>query len=228
MKRMPQPTWLDAGKLAGRVMIDTFALVGTVLRCLAPRFEYEHEHRNEHAYEREHHHGPAPEQDRERPDRDDRRDEGLCACGGCEIPETECATRCIGPIELGAMTGQTVTAVVRVVNRAAVARTFTFSATPFTSGTSSAQFAFAPPSLSLAPGASGFTVASLTIPVNFTRGEYQAQIVVAGAYEQCVAVELEVGCEDMRSATAEIVQLDAAFRVRAHRWYDHFQCSEPC
>ena len=100
--------------------------------------------------------------------------------------------------------------------------------TPFASGTSNAQFAFAPLQLDLAPGTSGFTTASLAIPVAFAKGDYEAKIVVTGAYEQCVDVELEVGCEQMRSASADVVQVDAPYRIRAHHWYDHFQCMEPC
>src|ERR1700682_5770485 len=129
-----------------------------------------------------------------------------CACG-CRIPETECETGCVAEIELGAMTGQTVSAVIRVVNRAGTTRHFAFGSTPFVSGSASAQLAFAPPSLDLAPGTSGFTTASLAIPVAFAKGDYEAKIIVTGAYEQCVDVELEVGCEEMRSATADVVQL---------------------
>jgi hypothetical protein len=177
--------------------------------------EHRHEHQHEHEHEHERKHACACGSKRS------------CACG-CRIPETECETGCVAEIELGAMTGQTVSAVVRVVSRANTARHYAFSSTPFVSGTASAQFTFAPASLDLAPGTSGFTTASLAIPITFTKGEYEAKIIVRGAYEQCVDVELEVGCEEMRSATADVVQLDAPFRIRAHHWYDHFQCVEPC
>ncbi|MDP9106609.1 MAG: hypothetical protein M3N49_11840 [Candidatus Eremiobacteraeota bacterium] len=201
MKTTPQPTWADVGKLAGQIIIDTMERGWTLLehaRAVAAPMRHREERRCR------------------------------CGCGCCEIPETECPTRCIGPIEVGAMTGQTVSAVISVVNRSSSPRNFTFSATPFQCGSSSALFAFTPAALTLAAGASGYTVASLTIPVTFAKGEYQDEIIVTGAYEQCVGVELEVGCEEMRSAKAEVVQLDAPFRIRAHRWYDHFQCVEPC
>jgi len=150
------------------------------------------------------------------------------SCSCCDIPETQCPNRCVGPILLGAMTGQMVVAGVRIVNDAQETRTFTMSATPFFSGTASATFAFSPGSLVIPAGSSGFTSASVTIPTDFTKGIYQAEILATGAYEQCVLVNLQVGCDEMRSATVEIVQVEAPFRIRAHHWYDHFQCCEPC
>jgi hypothetical protein len=206
MKTTAQPTWTDVGKLAGNLILGTmergFTLLEHVALAATPKTRGEEHHGKEH--------------------------HRRCGCGCCDIPETSCAPRCVGPIEVGAMTGQIVSAAITVVNQASTPRTFTFSATPFQCGTSSATFAFAPASITVASGASGYTIASLTIPVNFVKGEYQAEIIVHGAYEQCVRVELEVGCEEMRSAAAEVVQLQAPFRIRAHRWYDHFQCVEPC
>jgi hypothetical protein len=190
--------WNEARALAGRLLCETLRSTGSLLQRLASPAEDEPHHR--------------------------------CGCGCCTIPETECPPRCVGPIDLGAMTGQTVTAVVTVVNRAAAARTFAFGSTPYQYGTSSASFTFAPATLALAPGTSGSTVASLTIPTDFVQGTYDAEILVNASpgYEQCVRVRLEVGCKDARSAHAEVVQLDAPFRIRAHQWYDHFQCYEPC
>jgi hypothetical protein len=202
MNTTPQPTYAQVGTLAGRILVDTVQRSAQLLRSAAalPVFA----------------NLPARKS---------------CSCGGgcgCAIPETECPTRCIGPIKLGAMTGQPVAAGIRVVNDANEQRHFDFSATPFLSGSSSATFTFSPTQLDIAPGASGFTTATVTIPPDFPQGHYQAEIVSRGAYEQCVLVDLEVGCTQMRSATAKLVQVETPFKITAHCWYHHFQCVEPC
>jgi hypothetical protein len=154
---------------------------------------------------------------------------GDCTCGcGCKIPETACPPRCVCTMKLAAMTGQSVIAGIRVVNQAHETRTFALAATPFYSGVSQAEFTFAPASLTLAPGKSGFAAGTLTIPTAFAKGTYEAEITVTGAYEQCVKVGLEVGCDDHCSATCEVVECERYERIRAHHWYDHFQCVEDC
>ena len=152
-----------------------------------------------------------------------------CTCGcGCKIPETACPPRCVCSMTLAAMTGQSVVAGIRVVNQAHEPRTFVLAATPFFNGLSQAEFTFSPPSLTLGPGKSGFATGSVTIPADFAKGTYEAEITVTGAYEQCVKVGLDVGCDDHRSATCEVVECERYERIRAHHWYDHFQCVEAC
>jgi hypothetical protein len=154
---------------------------------------------------------------------------GDCTCGcGCKIPETACPPRCVCSMTLAAMTAQTVVAGIRVVNQAHETRTFELAATPFFNGVVKAEFTFSPVSLTLSPGTSGFATGSLKIPADFGKGTYEAEITVTGAYEQCVKVELEVGCDDHRSATCEVIECERYERIRAHHWYDHFQCMEEC
>jgi hypothetical protein len=152
-----------------------------------------------------------------------------CTCGcGCKIPETCCPPRCVCAMTLAAMTGQSVVAGVRIVNQGQEQRTFSLASTPLFSGPTKADFAFSPAALTLEPGRSGFAAGSLTIPASFAKGSYQGEITVTGAYEHCVKVTLDVGCDEYQFATCEVVECERYERIRAHHWYDHFQCVEPC
>jgi hypothetical protein len=82
----------------------------------------------------------------------------------------------------------------------------------------------------LAAGHSGIVDARFTVP-NVPEGDYDAEIVVVGAYEQCVRVTLRVRCKKTcgdERCTCEVIQGDPPLRIRTHHWYDHFQCTEPC
>jgi hypothetical protein len=126
------------------------------------------------------------------------------------------------------MTGQPVTAEIRVINEAAETRTFNVTSTPLHAGPAVASFAFAPASLTIAPGTSALTAGTLTVPTTFPKGRYECEILVTGAYEQCVEVALEVGCDDIPRGFCTVVEQERRFRIRAHHWYDHFQCVVPC
>src|SRR5262249_46017024 len=87
-----------------------------------------------------------------------------------------------------------------------------------------------PASLSLAPGQAGVVRATFTVP-RTPEGDYDAEIVVRGLYEQCVCVTLKVQCKKTcgdECCACEVVQGDPPVRIRAHQWYHHFQCTEPC
>lgn len=151
-----------------------------------------------------------------------------CNCGCCGIPETECPPRCCCRMHLAAMTGQTVAARIRVVNEAPVTRTFQLSATPFVSGKNTAGFSLSPSSLTILADGSALAIGTLVVPADFPKGRYQCEILVNGSYEQCVEVELEIGCDEILTGTCTVEQKEQRFRIRAHHWYDHFQCIEPC
>ncbi|MBI3015729.1 MAG: hypothetical protein HYY65_11890 [Candidatus Tectomicrobia bacterium] len=147
--------------------------------------------------------------------------------GMCEIPETECPPRCACEIAWEAGRGETLRCTIRVTNASQTGRTFTFQATPFVgAGGSSATIALSPTNLTLPAGQSGVVTATFTVPAGFTPGRYEAEILVQGAYEQCVCVTLEVQGE--QHCACEVAQGDPPVRIRAHRWHDHFQCAEPC
>jgi len=149
----------------------------------------------------------------------------------CAIPETECPPRCVCEVAWEGSPGETPGLTVRVTNASKSARTFNLHATPFIgAGGSPGTMTLVPQSLSLSAGSSGAINATFTIP-NVPEGEYDAEIVVQGAYEQCVRVTLNVRCEKTSGkerGICEVVQGDPPVRIRAHYWYDHFQCTEPC
>ena len=149
----------------------------------------------------------------------------------CAIPETECPPRCVCEVTWEASPGETPGLTVRVTNASKSARTFNLHATPFLgSGGSPGTMTLSAQSLSLAAGSSGVFNATFTVP-NVPEGEYEAEIVVRGAYEQCVSVRLNVKCEKTSGkerGTCEVVQGEPPVRIRAHHWYDHFQCTESC
>ena len=149
----------------------------------------------------------------------------------CEIPETECPPRCACEVTWQASPGETPGLSIRVTNSSKSPRIFGIHATPFIGVSGSPGTAtVAPTSLTLAPGHSGFVNATFTVP-NVAEGEYDAEIVVQGAYEQAVCVKLDVKCEKTRGeerVMCDVVVGDPPVRIRAHHWYDHFQCTEPC
>ena len=149
----------------------------------------------------------------------------------CAIPETACPPRCVCEVVWEASPGETPGLTVRVTNASKSSRTFNLHATPFIgSGASPGTMTLAPQSLSLPPGSAGAVNATFTVP-QVPEGEYDAEIVVRGAYEQCVRVTLNVKCEKTSGkerVTCEVVQGDPPVRIRAHHWYDHFQCTESC
>lgn len=153
----------------------------------------------------------------------------------CAIPETDCPPRCVCEITWEAARGEKLRCSVRVVNSSATSRTFHLSATDFAGpgNAANAAIALSPASLQLAGGMSGMVEATFAVPDEMAPGDYEAEIVVRGAYEQCLRVLLRVtgkpGCgPDMPQCRCEITQGDPPVRVRAHHWYDHFQCTEPC
>lgn len=149
----------------------------------------------------------------------------------CGIPETECPPRCVCEVTWEASPGETPGLTVRVRNASKTDRTFHLHATPFTgTGGSPGTLTLGPASLSLSAGHAGVADATFTVP-NVPAGDYEAEILVQGAYEQCVRVRLNVRCEKTcgeERCTCEVVQGDPPVRIRAHHWYDHFQCTQPC
>lgn len=150
----------------------------------------------------------------------------------CEIPETECPPRCICDVTWEATLGETPSLTVRVTNSGGAARSFQLHATPFAGPVGSpGTIKLAPASLNLQPGNSGIVDAKFTVPNKTLEGDYRSEIIVTGAYEQCVRVLLKVRCKKTcgdEHCFCDVVQGDPPVRIRAHHWYDHFQCIEPC
>lgn len=151
----------------------------------------------------------------------------------CEIPETECPPRCVCDIRWKACPGGAVQATIQVTNTGSAARNFTFTATPFSGpGNPATAVQVAPPDASLVPGASVTVTAALTVTAAFQPGgHYTAEIRVNGAYEQCVRITLDIetpAAKDCACEHCEVRAGDPPVRIRAHQWYEHFQCTEPC
>ena len=149
----------------------------------------------------------------------------------CMIPETECPPRCVCDVTLDATPDEKVAVTIRVRNDSSSQRTFQLSATPFTgAGGSPGTLSVSPETLQLPPRHAGIATASFTVP-SVPEGSYDAEILVHGAYEQCVRVRLRVGCRKRcgdEQCLCEVVQGDPPYRIRAHQWYHHFQCVERC
>jgi len=151
----------------------------------------------------------------------------------CEIPETECPPRCVCHICWKACRGGTAQAKIHVTNTGSATRNFTFLATSFSGpGNPTATFQLSPASATLAPNASINVAVSFTVPAEFQPGgHYTAELRIYGVYEQCVCFALDIEpppAKDCGCECCEVKAGDLPVRIRAHQWYEHFQCTEPC
>ena len=146
----------------------------------------------------------------------------------CEIPEQDCPPRCVCEIGWEASPGETVKASIRVRNTSAQTRNFTFSAAPLQSGGDApGALGISPAARTLASGESVDVALGLVVNEKFKPGErYSTEVLIRGAYEQCVLVRLDVLASP--TVCCEVEQGDVPVRIRAERWYHNFQCTEPC
>lgn len=144
---------------------------------------------------------------------------------GCDIPETDCPPRCVCEIHWEGSPGETFRATVRVRNTSQVARQFSVVSTDL-SGVATGKLAVAPAQLQLAPGAAANVDVSYLVPAGTGAGSATAEVLVTGAYEQCVKVRLTV--QPQPTITCEVAQGDPPRRMRTMHWYRHWQCDEPC
>ena len=151
----------------------------------------------------------------------------LPMAGCCDIPQQDCPPRCVCEIAWEAAAGESVQATIRVTNTSTQARSFSFKATPLQGGASASTLNLSPAGANLVSGQSVTLTLATTLGNDAKPGErYSAEVLIHGAYEQCVVVRLDV-CSN-QSAHCEVEQGDPPVRVRAHQWYHHFQCEEPC
>ena len=149
-------------------------------------------------------------------------------CLPCDIPETECPPYCVCDIEWHACRGQQLKATIQVRNTARVARPFTFTATPFQGpGNPNMAVDLAPPNTVLQPNQTVVVNVTFTVTPEFQAGQYYyGEVVITGAYAQCVRLLMHVRPEETPHCVVD--QGEIPTRIRAHRWYHHFQCEEPC
>lgn len=142
----------------------------------------------------------------------------------CKIPETECPPRCVCTIEWMGMPGDTLHHEVKITNTGDKKRTFTLEPLPF--ACTDEVVKVTPNKKVLAPGESFFAKVSFKIPESMVGSHVQTEILFRGAYEQCIIVDLYVKTRD--EFCCDIKQGEVPKRVRAHQWYNHFQCEELC
>jgi hypothetical protein len=146
----------------------------------------------------------------------------------CGIPEQDCPPRCVCEIVWEACPGESLQATIGVRNTSSRARDFTFSAGQWTGAAGALpQLKVSPQSAHLNAGERTVVTLSLQLNSQAKAGQqHETEVALRGAYEQCVRVRLQV-CDDS-AAHCEVEQGDPPVRIRAHQWYDHFQCEEPC
>lgn len=142
----------------------------------------------------------------------------------CEIPETECPPRCVCHIVWEASPREKLVCDVKVTNSGKESKAFTLEALPFPDPAGTIQVS--PGSMTLNPGETRRATATYVVPQGLSSGRYETEILVSGFYEQCVTVTLRV--EDRQHCECHLEQGEIPVRIRAHRWYDHFQCVEDC
>jgi hypothetical protein len=124
--------------------------------------------------------------------------------------------------------GEHLKSTIRVTNTARTTRAFNFTATSFHGpGNPQTLMTVSPATANLAPGQSILLNVTFTPNQVFQLGQtYHGEVVIRGAYEQCVCFEFTALPEG--HVECEVEQGDPPVRIRKHDWYDHFQCVEPC
>jgi hypothetical protein len=147
----------------------------------------------------------------------------------CEIPETACPPRCVCVIAWQAARGEDAKATITLTNTAKKAQAYSIESTTFQgpSGDTGVTPTVAPANVNLNPNQSATIEVTLNVTDKFeTNNSYAAEVTITGQYEQCVQLHLTV--TPSRRHHCDVKQGDIPTHIRAHRWYDHFQCEEPC
>jgi len=140
----------------------------------------------------------------------------------CAVPTQDCPPHCIAEICWDACPGQTQRATITVKNTSAQARTFTFAA----GNLGPAKVEIVPAAAQIGPGQS--VTLQVAVPAaGLKEGEtYATELLVRGAYEQCVKLRLRV--ERTAVPHLDLAQGDVPQRITELKWYRHWQCTEPC
>ena len=84
-----------------------------------------------------------------------------------------------------------------------------------------------PANFDLAPGAHQAVKVSVTPDKSFEAGRvYGSAVTIAGRYEECV--QLRVRVHPSREPCCPVEHGEIPRHIRAHQWFDHFQCEELC
>jgi hypothetical protein len=152
------------------------------------------------------------------------------SCCECEVPETGCPPYCVCEIAWEGAPGDKLKATIQLTNTRQAAQHFAIGAGPFQgpSGNTGVSVSPAPAAVNLPANQSTTIVVTFQVPATFTAGSiYSSEMTVTGLYEQCVKVTLRVRATPPEPH-CDVKQGEIPKRIRAHHWYEHFQCEEPC
>ena len=141
----------------------------------------------------------------------------------CAVPTQDCPPHCVAEIVWDACPGETQRATITVKNTSAQARMFTFTA----GNLGPAQVQIAPAAAQIDAGQSVALQVAVPAAAGLKEGEtYTTELLVRGAYEQCVKLKLRVA----RTAVPhlDLAQGDVPQRITELQWYRHWQCTDPC
>jgi hypothetical protein len=124
--------------------------------------------------------------------------------------------------------GVTPEAVITLFNQGKANRVFSFLPTAISGvDPSGASLKLTPDSLMLAPGENGSVKLELLDSKTLSPGQrYEADIVLRGFYDRRLQLRADITPDAFDRC--EVEQGEAPTHLRAHRWYHHFQCTEPC
>lgn len=141
----------------------------------------------------------------------------------CTVPTQDCPPHCVAEITWEACAGEVQRAVINVRNTGQQARAFSFVA----GSVGPAKAEVAPPSAQLAPGQTVAVQVAVPPSEGFQPGQtYTGEVLIRGAYEQCVKLKLHV--TQPQVAHVDISQGEVPQHITELKWYRHYQCTEPC
>lgn len=141
----------------------------------------------------------------------------------CSVPTQDCPPRCIAEICWDGCACEVQRATVTVKNSGSQTRAFSFTA----GNLGPAKVEVAPPAATLAPGQA--VTLQVAVPANqgLKDGEtYAGELLIRGAYEQCVRLRLRVGPAAVPQL--HVCQGEVPEKITELNWYRHWQCTDPC
>ena len=147
----------------------------------------------------------------------------------CDIPETECPPYCVCELEWEAFEGDTVKGTIDIHNSGKQDSAFSLSADEFRAerDLSTVKPTLNPSSFTLKAGESQRVDVAVQLDESMDPNQtYRTEVKIAGRYEQCV--RLIVHLRRKLHPNCKVEHGEIPTRIRAHHWYDHFQCEELC
>lgn len=141
----------------------------------------------------------------------------------CTVPTQDCPPRCVAEICWDGCACEVQRATVTVKNSGAQTRSFSFAA----GNLGPAKVEVAPPAATLAPGQAVTLQVAVPASQGLKDGEtYTGELLIRGAYEQCVRLRLRVGPSAVPHL--DVCQGEVPQKITELNWYRHWQCTDPC